>query len=490
MININFELCLFVLIIGIFLLQSQGLIPNEGSKMMENSTDQLGTKKISTLLFYFSVPAILGMLINALYNVVDRIFIGNAAHVGKSGLAGLTISFPIMIILLSIGILFGIGGSTLYSIHLGREEKDQARNTLGNSLVFMIVSSLTLMIIGQIFLEPILIAFGASSEVLPYASSYMQVIFYGAIFQITSLGLNNFVRADGKPQRAMISMLIGAITNIVLDAVFIFGFGMGMEGAALATIIAQLASLLWMLSHFFNHKNPHHIRMVDLKPKLYIFVKVIGYGMPGFLLQLGNSALNLAINHSLYRYGGDNAISAMGVINSLQTFILMPVVGMNQGAKPIVSYNFGAAKYERIKLTMRYANIVATAIATFGWILTLFIPRQLVAIFNQDPELLALGTRAVSQWFLVLPVLGFQIMASNFFQAVGHNKTAIFLTLIRTIILRLPLVLILSGMWGLEGIFYAAPISDLVAVIITGVWYFFGMNSLERYALKKATQAI
>jgi len=452
---------------------------------MDKETLKLGTEKISKLLFRFSMPAIIGMMINALYNVVDRIFIGNAPNVGLDGLAGLTIAFPIMIIFLAIAILFGIGGATLYSIRLGEGNRDGARLVLGNSLVFLVITSLILMILGQIFLKPMLIAFGASSNVLPYAMSYMRVILYGALFQIVSMGMNNFIRADAKPQLAMITMFIGAITNIVLDALFIYGFGMGMEGAALATIIAQAFSMIWTLIYFFRKSTVNRIRLIDLKPQISIFVSVVSYGIPGFLLQLSNSILNLTINKTLLEQGGDNAVSAMGIINSVQTFVLMPIFGLNQGVKPIVSYNFGAKKFDRIKLTMKYANITATIIAVIGWALTRFFPEQIVSIFNQDPALLEVGRHAIYAWFWALPLVGFQVMASNYFQSVGHNKTAIFLTLTRSTLLLLPAVILFAKFWGLEGVLYAAPFADFTAVIITSVWYYFGIKSLEKYALKK-----
>ena len=452
---------------------------------MNEETEKLSSDKISTLLFKFSIPAIVGTMINALYNVVDRIFIGNASHVGSGGLAGLTIAFPIMIILLSVGILFGVGGATLYSIRLGQGNRNAARKTLGNSLLFMIVSSLSLMAIGVIFIDPILVAFGASPEVLPYARGYMSIIFYGAIFQVISMGLNNFIRADARPRLAMMTMLIGALSNIVLDWLFIFGFKMGMEGAALATIISQALSMMWTLSYFLRSSTLNRLRFIDLKFDRRILVTVLGYGLPGFLLQINSSILNLILNKTLFQYGGDNAISAMGIVNSVQTFILMPVFGLNQGLKPIVSYNFGARKFDRIREAMKIANITATIIVVVGWLLTRFFTPQIVDIFSNDPLVMDVANQANFLWFWSLPVIGFQVIASNFFQAVGHYKTAVLLTLCRTTIFLLPFILIFSDVWGLTGIFYAAPIADLFAVSVTATWYFFGIRSLEKFASKR-----
>lgn len=452
---------------------------------MNPETTKLGTEKISSLLFRFSVPAIVGMVINALYNVVDRIFIGNAPHVGPNGLAGLTIAFPIMIILFSVGMLFGVGGATLYSIRLGEGKRDLARATLGNSLVFMTIFGLIMMAIGLIFIDPILVAFGASPSVLPYARSYTQIIFMGAIFQIISMALNNFIRADARPRLAMMTMLIGAVSNIILDWLFIFGFKMGMEGAALATIIAQALSMIWTLSYFLRRSTMNHIRLVDLKPDFNIALSVMGYGLPAFILQISSSILNLVLNKSLLQYGGDSAVSVMGIVNSVQTFVLMPIFGLNQGVKPIVSYNFGAKKFDRIRLAMFYANVSASIIAVGGWIITRIFAPQIVWIFTKDPNLIALGKTAVMMWFWSLPVIGFQVISSNFFQAVGHYKTAVLLTLTRTTIFLIPAILLFSGAYGLDGVYYAAPVSDILAVLVTGTWYFFGIRSLEKFSNKR-----
>ncbi|MDF2951661.1 MAG: family efflux transporter [Anaerocolumna sp.] len=272
----------------------------------------LGEEKVYKLLIKFSLPAIVGMMVNAIYNIVDRIYIGNSSSLGANGIAGITISFPIMIILMALGILFGVGGATLFSMKLGEKKIEEAETALGNAFVMLLLAGFLFMILGQITLKPILIAFGASNTVLPYAISYMRVIFFGAVFQVVSMGLNNFMRADGNPKLAMLTMFLGAGTNIVLDPIFIYVFNMGMEGAALATIISQGFSFIWVVSYFL------------------------------FALQVASSILNAVLNNNLYLYGGDIAVSGMGVVNSLQTLLIMPVIGMNQGVQPIISFNFGA----------------------------------------------------------------------------------------------------------------------------------------------------
>lgn len=431
----------------------------------------LGEEKISKLLIKFSVPAIVGMLVNALYNIVDRIYIGNAADLGKNGLAGITIGFPIMLIMLAIGVLFGVGGATLFSIRLGQKREEEAEKVLGNSFVLMVVAGIIYMILGQIFLVPLLKLFGASETVLPYSVEYMRIIFFGSVFQILSMGLNHFIRADGSPKIAMMSMFIGAGINIILDPVFIFGFNMGMAGAALATIIAQAASAVWVVLHFLGKHSKAKLQLKNLVLDSIIVNKIVSLGMPGFLLQLASSLLNTLLNRNLFIYGGDIAVSGMGIVNSVQTLMLMPIIGLNQGVQPIISFNFGAKKFDRVKEAVKLAITVATVIVVFGFLMTRLIPSVLVSMFNREADLLAFGTMAISSWFLMMPVVGFQIIAANFFQAIGRSKSAMFLTLTRQIIFLIPAVLIFPEIWGVEGLLYAAPFADLLAALLTG--YFF-----------------
>lgn len=441
----------------------------------------LGREKISSLLMKFSIPAIIGMVINAFYNVVDRIFIGNAPDLGSDGLAGITIGFPIMLILLSIGILFGVGGATLFSIRLGEGKIEEANRVLGNAFSLLLMSGILFLVFGQLFLGPVLTLFGASETVLPYAREYMRVIFFGAIFQMTSIGMNNFLRADGKPKLAMITMLVGAGINILLDPLFIFVFEMGMAGAALATIIAQCISMSWILSYFLSHRTKHRIRLHNMKLRFDVAIQIISLGLPGFLMQLSNSLLNVILNKSLLAYGGDIAVSGMGIINSIQTILLMPIIGLNQGVQPIVSFNYGAKKFGRIKEAEKLAMIAATTIVVIGWIVTRLFPVEIVKLFNQEPALIEFGKFAIRAWFWGLPVIGFQFLAANFFQAVGRPKEAMVLTLTRQVIFLIPAIFIFSNLWGLNGLLYAAPFADGASALITGIAFYYGIRSLKRY---------
>ncbi len=440
----------------------------------------LGERKISSLLLQFSVPAIVGVVVNTLYNIVDRIYIGNSADMGSNGIGGITLVFPIMIILMAMGMLFGMGGATLFSIRLGQQKKDEAENVLGNSFVMLMIVGVTFMILGQIFLKPILTSFGASDDILPFAVEYARVIFFGAVFQVVGMGLNNFIRADGSPTIAMLTMIIGAGTNIVLDPIFIFVFKMGMTGAALATILSQALSGTWVVFYFIGKRSKNKLKMKYMKLKLSLVAKIASLGLPNALLQMANSVLNIVLNKSLILYGGDIAISAMGIIHSVQMLLVMPVIGINQGAQPIISYNFGAKKYGRIKEAVKLAIIAATIIVTIGYIATRFFPEQIVAMFNREEEILKFGKKAVLTWMMLLPVVGFQVVASSFFQAIGRYKSAIFLTLTRQIIFLIPAVVIFSRIWGINGLMHAAPFADALSFVLTGVWFYFGIRKLGR----------
>ncbi len=446
----------------------------------------LGEEKVLKLLVKFSVPAIVGMMVNALYNIVDRIFIGNSSDLGSNGLAGITIGFPIMIILLSIGVLFGIGGATLFSIRLGEEQKDEAENVLGNAFSLLIISGLVFMISGHIFLRPLLSSFGASEVVLPYSMEYMRVIFSGAIFQIVSIGMNNFIRADGNPKMAMMTMFLGAGINIVLDPIFIYVFKMGMRGAALATILAQLISAIWVVTYFLGDRGRNKLKLKYMKLRADIVTKTIALGLPGFLLQLSNSLLNAILNKTLFIYGGDVAVSGMGIINSLQTLFLMPIVGIRQGSQPIISFNYGAKKYSRVKEAVKFAIIGGTSIILVGYIIIRLFPEQMIALFNQEPELLEFGRNAILSWFLCAPVIGFQIIAASFFQAIGRSKSATFLTLTRQVVFLIPAIIVFSRLWGLKGLLYAAPFADFFSALVTGVWFYFGIRELKEEPIEIA----
>jgi putative MATE family efflux protein len=323
-----------------------------------------------------------------------------------------------------------------------------------------------------------LLFFGASEAILPYAMEYMKIIAFGAPFHIVSIGMNHFIRADGNPKLAMYTMFLGAGTNIILDPIFIYGFKMGMAGAALATIISQFFSFLWVTSYFIGKHSRNKLKIEYLRLKSNLTGKITTLGLPGFSLQLATSALNAILNKNLVFYGGDIAVSGMGVINSIQTLLIMPIIGLNQGVQPIISYNYGAKNYERVKDAAKLAIKAATIIVSFGFIITRLFPVQLISLFNRNTELIKFGKSAIFAWFLCFPVVGFQIVGSNFFQAIGRPKSAMLLTLTRQLILLTPAIIIFPRLWGVEGILYAAPFADFLSFLLTATFFYLGIRKL------------
>lgn len=443
-----------------------------------DQSKQLGEDKIVKLLIKFSIPAIVGMLVNALYNIVDRIFIGNG--VGSLGIAGITIAFPIMLFIMASGMLIGLGANSLVSIRLGQGQRDEAEQIMGNALTLLIVISLAITAGGLVFLEPILKALGASPAVLPYARDYTEIILWGTLFQSIGFGMNNFIRAEGNPRIAMVTMLIGAVINTLLDPLFIFVFHWGMKGAALATILAQLVSALWVLYHYLGGRSTLKLHLRNLQLHQKTMGSILAMGSAPFAMQMAASLLTVIMNRSLTLYGGDVAVSAMGVVNSVVVLFLMPIFGINQGVQPIIGYNYGARKYDRVKEALKLAILSATAIVCAGFIVTQLFPREIVALFNsQDPELIAFGAHAISVFLIFLPIIGFQIVSSNYFQAVGKPKHAMFLSLSRQVVLLIPALLIFPRFFGVNGILYAGPFSDLVSSGLTAVFIARELKSLR-----------
>lgn len=429
--------------------------------------ERMGNKKILPLLVEFSVPAIIGMLVNAIYNVVDRMFIGNAADLGAIGIAGITISYPITLVLMAISLMVGVGGATRFSISLGKKEREKAGIYQGNAVVLTIIFGLVFMIFGNIFIDVILRALGASDRVMPYASDYLSIVLYGAVFQCVAMCGNNFSRAQGNPKNAMISQLIGAGFNILFDYILIMKLHMGMQGAAIATIGGQFLSMIWQLCYLCSNRSLIKLDVEHLKLKMNYALDIVKTGIPAFLMQMANSVLNFILNGTLGKYGGDIAISAVGIITSFQTICQMPLTGLMQGQQPLISYNFGAVKYDRVKETLKYAVAGGTIIAVIGFLAVEIFPETIIKMFNREMDVVALGTRAIRIWFICLPLLGAQIMMANYFQCIGKIKVASVLNLLRQVIILIPMILLLSTVIGLDGIFMAVPIADFSAFVIT-----------------------
>lgn len=441
--------------------------------------NRLGTEKLSKLLISFSVPAIVGMLVNTLYNIIDRMYIGNIEGVGKLAITGVGITMPIMTIILAFGMLVGVGTAARVSIFLGKGDKDSAEEHIGNAFILILIFSILITVVGLVFLDKILLLFGASSSTEIYARQYMQIIFGGTIVSMLSFGLNHSIRSDGSPKIAMLSMLIGAIINIILDPILIFIFDLGVRGAAIATVISQLVATIWILYYFTKGRSNIKIRKKNFKLKRWVVGSIFSIGISPCSMQIAACIVQVIANNSLKHYGGDLAIGAMTIVQSIGMIFLTPIFGLNQGSQPIIGYNFGAKKYKRVKSTVFYGAVVATVIVTVGWLVVQFAPELLIKIFNNDPELLDIAKNGIRIYLLFIPVIGFQIVSSNYFQSVGQAKISMFLSLLRQVILLIPFMLLLPRIFGLNGIWMAGAISDGLSAVITGILFYRSVKKIN-----------
>lgn len=442
-----------------------------------NAAQTLGRQPVGRLLWQFSLPAIVGMLVNALYNVVDSIFVGHG--VGEIGLTAVTIAFPIMLVLLAFGMLIGIGASTMVSIRLGEHKQAEAEHILGNALTMIAVLSLILSGIGLFWLDPLLSALGATPEVLPYARTFTRIVLAGNVFMHIGFGINNIIRAEGNPRLAMTTMLIAAFLNTVLNPLFLFGLKLGIAGSALATVTSQLISAVWVLSHFFSKASVLKLRLRNLRPDRRIINDIIAIGMSPFFMQLAASIVTVLYNFSLLRYGGDLGVAAMGIVNRVTMLMLMPIFGISQGAQPIIGYNYGAKQYDRVLATVKYAIYAAITFSLAGFLVVQIFPYPIVSLFNGNPQLIALGGQGLRMMLSLLPAIGFQAVAAQYFQAVGKAKYALLFTLSRQVFMLIPMLFLLPAFFGLPGIWLAGPASDLAAAVLTGVFLWRELRALK-----------
>lgn len=433
-------------------------------------------EKIGKLMWKYFLPAFASMMANALYNIVDRIYIGQG--VDALALSGLSVIFPLMIIIMAFGMLVGIGSSVRVSISLGEKDYGRANRILGNGFFLSLVMGLTLMITGFLIRDRILLIFGAGPETLAYASEYFNIILAGIPFAMTGYALNNIIRAEGNPRIAMISIFISAGLNIILDPIFIFGLDMGVRGAALATIISQAVLCIWVLRHFRSRKSVTRLSLPDIRPDAYIIRYIISIGFAPFAMNIASSIVTGVMNTLFIKYGGDIAVGALGIVHSSTMMLVMTIISINMAIQPIIGFNYGAGLYCRVKESVMKAIKYATLIATGGWLICMLMPGVVISIFNSDSiELREAGILGLRIYCAVLPVVGYQIIASNYFQAIGKARLAAFLSLLRQIIVLLPLIVILPHFWGVEGVWIANPISDMVAAVVS---YFFFRRELRK----------
>ncbi len=436
-------------------------------------------EKIDKLLWKFSLPAIIGMLVNALYNIVDRIFVGQG--VGYIGIAATTVAFPIMIINMATSMLIAIGATALISIRLGEQKKEEAEKIAGNATGLLILLPLLLTIVYLIFTDPILKLFGASAEVLPYARDFTHIIMLGSVSGSIAFGMNNFIRAEGNPRYAMLTQIIGAVLNVILNYTFIFKLGLGIKGSALASICSQTVSALFVLGYYFTNRSTIKIHLRNLKPQPSIVFSILVIGFAPFAMQIANSIQQTILNKTLMVYGGDIALSAVGIIMSISTIIFMPIVGISQGAQPLIGFNYGAKQYDRIKETLKKSVLFSTILAVVGYVVIRIWPYQIIGLFSKDDVALTqLTVHAMLVFFALLPLIGIQILCSSYFQAVGKPLQSTLLNLSRQVLLFIPLLLILPNFWGIEGVWRTAPIADSLAVLITSTVILFEMKKLPK----------
>lgn len=424
----------------------------------------LGTESIGKLLMQYAVPAIIAMTASSLYNMVDSIFIGHG--VGTMALSALALTFPLMNLGAAFGALVGVGAATLISVKLGQKDYDTAQRVLGNVFVLNILLGLAFTVIVFPFLNPILYFFGGSDETVGYARQFMEIILLGNVVTHLYLGLNAVLRASGHPKQAMYATIATVAINTMLAPIFIFMFDWGIRGAAIATVSAQVIALLWQLKQFNNANELLHFRRGIFRLKRKIVFDSLAIGMSPFLMNLAACLIVILINQGLKKYGGDLAIGAFGIVNRLVFIVVMIVMGLNQGMQPIAGYNFGAKLYDRVNKVLKLTIIYATCVTTFGFVVGMLAPNLVVGIFTSDAELTELSATGLRITVMFFPIIGFQMVTSNFFQSIGMAGKAIFLSLTRQMLILLPCLLILPHFFGVAGVWYSMPVSDLLASLI------------------------
>ena len=433
---------------------------------------ELGTKPVGKLLTQYALPAIVAMSASSLYNIIDRAFIGQV--VGPEAIAGLGITFPFMNLSAAFGAAVGVGASTCISVKLGQHDYKRAEQLLGNTVTLNLIVGFLFMVICLLFLDPILRFFGASDVTLPYAREFMIIILLGNMVTHMYFGMNAVLRAAGKPRHAMYATLFTVACNIVLDIAFVWWFRWGIRGAALATVTSQTLALCWQMWIFSDKKELLHLKRGIYRLKSQLVKNIIAIGISPFLMNVTSCIIVIFMNNQFVRYGGDMAVGAYSIANSVVMMFFMFVMGMNQGMQPIVGYNYGAEHYDRMFRCLWLTIAAATAILLVGWSLSMLFPRQIARIFTTDETLIALAARGIKLDMLVFFVVGSQAVITNFFQCIGKVKVSIFLSLSRQLIMLLPMAYVFPLFWELDGVWYSMPASDFGSFAMTIpllVWY-------------------
>lgn len=437
----------------------------------------MGSENIGSLLISQSIPAAIGFLVMSIYTIVDTIFVGR--YVGSLGIAAITVVMPVSFLISSVGMAIGIGGSSIISRALGSKDHERAAMSFGNQTALTLGLSLFFVLIGFLWMEDILILFGAKGDILPYAMDYFRILLIGVPFLAWSMMSNNTIRAQGKPKVAMMTMVIPAVANIVLDPVFIVGFDWGMTGASWATTLSYMLGALHTIRFFRSRANEIPFRSEYLRLKLSLVKEIFSIGSITLVRQGSMSLLTVIINQVLFRYGGETAISVYGIVNRMMMFALFPVIGITQGLMPIAAFNFGAANWERVKQSVRLSVRWGTMISAVLLVLIVLGSTALVKIFTKDPELIHQAPHAMILVFLAAPVFALQLIGPSYFQAIGQKRPALMLTLARQGLFLIPLVILFPLIWGVDGVWYSFPVSDVLAATLSFVFLKNGMKRLE-----------
>ena len=433
----------------------------------ENRQSEFTKGSMARNILRLAIPITFAQFINLLYSIIDRIYIGHIGEDASLALGGIGLTFPIITIISAFANLFGMGGAPLFSISRGQKEPEKARKIMGNCFSMLVFSGVVLTAIGLAFKRPILYLFGASDITFPYANSYLSVYLCGTVFVMVTLGMNNFINAQGFAKKGMITILIGAVLNILLDPVFIFVLDMGVTGAALATVLSQGISALWVMRFLFGKEALLSITKESMKVQGKLLFEICGLGMSGFVMSVTNGMVQIACNAMLFAFGGDLYVSVMAVLNSIREVITMPVMGLTNAAQPVLGYNYGAKEYQRVKSGIRFISVLCAAYTLIIWLLLLLFPHTFIGIFNSEAQMLEAGEHALFLYFFGIFMMALQFAGQSVFVSLGKSRQAVFFSLFRKAIIVVPLTLILPRVAGLgvDGVFLAEPVSNFLGGI-------------------------
>lgn len=445
-----------------------------------NNQEVLKTEKVGILLLKYSIPSILSMMITSLYNTVDRAFIGSIKDIGALAISGLGVTMPLFTILGAFCVSIAVGGSTNISIKLGEDNKVEAEKILGNMVLLEFVVGILIAFLGNLFLDDILYIFGASNSTIIYARDYMSVIFAGAFFNLPGFALNSAIRGEGNPKLSAKIMISSCILNLILDPIFIFKFNMGIKGAAIATVICQFFVFILSISYFIRGKSNLKLKLENIRIQNRFLKIIVLVGMTQFFMELASGFIHLFTNKILKIYGGDLSIGAMTIITSIVLMFLMPIYGISQGMQTIIAYNYGAGERNRVKKTLLLAILSSIIILTLGLILIQFFPELFIKIFTDDKNLTNLANQGLKINSITLPTIGVSILGAVYFQIIGESKISIFLSLLRQVILLIPILTLLPKIYGLNGVWISQPVADIISMIIVILFLF---NKLKKKIL-------